>query len=60
MAHRETGHRGAAALRTARRFGRTIVRWLDGGEAGHRSAPYPLTGDVPGYPIARNAARWRH
>jgi hypothetical protein len=61
MAHHETGSRWAVAFRTARRLrctvsgklgGRTAPRWA--------AAPYPLSGDVPGYPIARNAARWRH
>ena len=57
MTYHETGSRWAAALRTARRMGRaldgrTAPRWA--------AAPYPMSGGVPGYPIARHAARWRH
>jgi hypothetical protein len=61
MTHHETGTRWAAAVRIARRLGRAASRKLDGRSGPHWAvAPYPLSGSVPGYPIARDAARWRH
>jgi hypothetical protein len=61
MAQHESGSRWAAVLRTARRLGRAASRALDGRTgACWAGAPYPMSGGVPGYPIARDAARWRH
>jgi hypothetical protein len=61
MAHNESGSRWAAPLRTARRLGRAASRALDGSTSPRwAAAPYPMSGGVPDYPIARDAARWRH
>jgi hypothetical protein len=61
MTDHETGSRWGAALRTTRRLGHAVSRMLDGRRGPRWAvAPYPMSGGVPGYPIARDAARWRH
>jgi hypothetical protein len=58
MTNHETGSRWDAA---ARRLVRAVSRMLDGRRGPHWAvAPYPMSSGVPGYPIARDAARWRH
>jgi hypothetical protein len=55
--------RWATALRVVRRMGRGLAEALEGPDRAARwgtPPAYPLSGGVPGYPIARDAARWRH
>jgi hypothetical protein len=60
MTHHETGGRWGAALRTAQRLRRALAERLTARPSPQwTSAPYPLSGGVPGYPIARDAARRR-
>jgi hypothetical protein len=61
MTDHETGSRWGAVRRTARRLGRAVGGMLDGPSSPRWTVgPYPMSGGVPGYPIARDASRWRH
>jgi hypothetical protein len=61
MRHHEqiSNRRWAVAVR---RIGRGVAALVGGPQSAAVwavSQPYPLSGGVPGYPIARDAARWR-
>jgi hypothetical protein len=62
MIHRENSSRWAATRRTtARLLYRALADRLDARRGPQwAAAPYPLSGGALGYPIARDAARWRH